>query len=116
MVCPIGRTKPFFRPRLSTDRAAAQAPALECNRIAEARALENGVRTGVSRLKSIVRGVPDPVNQAILSAETWNRFADNAFLTAMKHSMFFGIFPPFWARAAISCRKSVVFNVADRCH
>ena len=115
MACPIGRTKPFFRPRLSTDRAAAQAPALECNRIAEARALENGVRTGVSRLKSIVRGVPDPVNQAILSAETWNRFADNAFLIALKQSMFFGIFPPFWARAGISCRKSIVFNAADRC-
>jgi hypothetical protein len=81
-----------------------------------ARALENGARTGVFRRKSIVHGVPDPANQAILSAETWNRFADNAFLTAMKHSMFFGIFPPFWARAGISCRKSIVFNVADRCH
>ena len=87
MVCPIGRTKPFFRPRLSSDRAAAQAPALECNRMFGARALENGARTGVFRRKSIVHGVPDPANQAILSAETWNRFADNAFLFALKQNV-----------------------------
>jgi hypothetical protein len=31
--------------------------------------------------------VTDPANQAILSAETWNRFADNAFLFALKQNV-----------------------------
>ena len=40
----------------------------------------------------------------------------HACLTALKNSMFFGTFTPHRARAGISCRKSIVLNVADQRH
>jgi hypothetical protein len=62
------------------------------------------VRAGIFRRKPIAFDMPDRTIQAILSAEAWTGLAGTprAFLTALKHSMIFGIFTPFRARAGAS--------------